>query len=252
MRDSLTNSAYPWGDSIAATQANYNANVGLPTAAGTYPPTLHYGLYDIAGNVWEWCGDWYVSTLTGPVTNPVGPAAGLTKSLRGGSWVNPASRLRCATRYQMDPFARYADLGFRCAASPAALTAPFVGGAAGGVPEWWKQYYFGVAANGFDANRDTDGDGLTDGQEYAAGTDPTRADSCLKILTIRPSGAGVGVTWEGGATATQYLEVLRDVAGTGATWSALFTNLPPTATVTNFTDTGSGGAVRLYRIRATR
>ena len=56
----------------------------------------------------------------GEMRDPRGPESGNMRIVRGGSWVNPASRLRCATRYQMEPFARYADLGFRCAASPEA------------------------------------------------------------------------------------------------------------------------------------
>jgi hypothetical protein len=244
MRDSLTNRLYPWGDTISTANANYGNVVGRPTVAGTYPPTPNYGLSDIAGNVWEWCSDWYADVLTGPVTNPAGPASGVVKTVRGGSWVNSAVKLRCAGRYQMQPFVRYVDLGFRCAMD-------IRGAAAGGdgIPAWWKTQYFGASGAAFDPNRDSDGDGMADGKEYVAGTDPTNAVSCLGIEAISVGMGGAWVGWKGGTVATQYLEAGDVAAGS---WRVIFTNVPPTSATTNYLDADATNRLQFYRIKAGR
>ena len=61
---------------------------------GNYPPSA-YGLYDISGNVWEWCEDWFQGDYyrRSPRDNPRGPAQGLEKVLRGGSWLCDRSPL---------------------------------------------------------------------------------------------------------------------------------------------------------------
>lgn len=115
-RGGMANALYPWGDSISSANANFGRPAGTPTVAGTYPPTGR-GLFDIAGNVWEWCNDWYTSQLPGPVTNPVGPATGTYRCARGGSFAGSSLSLQCALRYYYAPGVRYKDLGFRCAVS---------------------------------------------------------------------------------------------------------------------------------------
>ncbi len=122
---------YPWGNTISSTQANYGRIVGGTTAVGAYPAN-GYGLYDMAGNVWEWCLDVYNGNFytISPVSNPLSGAPDIkrlldkytgvdsSRVLRGGSWINTAQVVRVASRDYVTPsFAIYDFLGFRCARS---------------------------------------------------------------------------------------------------------------------------------------
>ena len=71
-RGGLAGKRYPWGDEIDDTKANYGQNVGKPTVAGSYPAN-GYGLFDMAGNLWEWCLDKYDSSYydNSPAENPL-------------------------------------------------------------------------------------------------------------------------------------------------------------------------------------
>ena len=100
-RGGLAGQRYVWGDETpTAERANYGSNVGKPTAVGSYPAN-GYGLYDMAGNVGEWCQDWYNSDRKYRV-------------LRGGRWSTVANSLRVALRDYYDPNNGSSFNGFRC------------------------------------------------------------------------------------------------------------------------------------------
>jgi len=111
---------YPWGsDAPTCAKANYGGCVGFTSKVRGYPTApASLGLYDMAGNVWEWCNDWWQCDLgTLPVTDPRGPSSGSCRVLRGGSWVDGGDNLRCAFRLLVQPSFSYSYYGFRCARS---------------------------------------------------------------------------------------------------------------------------------------
>lgn len=114
---------YPWGvQEPDGTQCNWaRAPQGVPptTAVRTFPPNA-YGLYDMVGNVWQWCADWFTPTSHAalPHVEPTGSEHQEHKVRRGGAWnVIQSFRLRCANRGAMNPSAMAPNVGFRCVKS---------------------------------------------------------------------------------------------------------------------------------------
>ncbi|MDQ2732264.1 MAG: formylglycine-generating enzyme family protein [Armatimonadota bacterium] len=126
---------FPWGNDFKSSRlwcskAAY-ADAHTTAPVGSFPAGASpYGVLDLAGNVWEWCADWYSDNYiqTAPLQNPIGPELGTHRVLRGGSWYNSGeSDFHSAFRNWGDPTYWYNISGFRCVIpvdSPAAHATP--------------------------------------------------------------------------------------------------------------------------------
>ena len=134
-RGGLEGKRFPWGDTITHSLANYysssdhaydtsptpgahplynSGNDPYTSPVGSFAPN-GYGLYDMTGNVCEWCWDWYDSSYysSGASHNPRGPTSGSFRGVRGGSWGGVAFRCRMAFRFRALPWDRVVNGGFR-------------------------------------------------------------------------------------------------------------------------------------------
>lgn len=116
------------GNCLSTSQANYDGNYPYGSCrkgeyrqktlpVGSFSANA-WGLYDMHGNVWEWCSDWYGDYSTGAQTNPKGAASGSCRVRRGGSWIISARHCRSAYRNYYDPSHSSYNLGFRLVVSP--------------------------------------------------------------------------------------------------------------------------------------
>ena len=132
-RGGLESRRYPWGDELTP-EGRHLCNIwqgefpdvdlaedgySAPAPVDAFPPN-GFGMYSVAGNSWEWCSDWFSPDyhLWATRLNPVGPAQGQTRAMRGGSYLCHASycnRYRVAARTSNTPDSSTTNLGFRCA-----------------------------------------------------------------------------------------------------------------------------------------
>ncbi len=135
-RGGASGQRFPWGNTISENQANYYSTgtsyYSYDMSNTGYNPTFNdgvtpytspvgyfaangYGLYDMSGNVWQWCWDWYGSYSSGSQTDPRGAPSGSYRVSRGGSWSDYAYNCRAAYRISFHPGSRSIGMGFRSA-----------------------------------------------------------------------------------------------------------------------------------------
>jgi len=118
-----TTTPFSTGNNLTSSQANYNGDYPYnnnaqgeyrtkTTPVGSFAANA-FGLFDMHGNVWEWCSDWYGDYTTWAQTNPKGASSGSDRVLRGGGWDAGADYCRAASRGNNTPDSRFTDLGFR-------------------------------------------------------------------------------------------------------------------------------------------
>ncbi len=137
-RGGLSGQRFPWGDTISESRANYQGNTAAYPSYDTGPTGYNtngmvggmpytcpvglfaangYGLYDTAGNIYDWCWDWYATSYAGG-TDPRGPSSGSTRTFRGGCWSLTANYDRSANRRNFGATTVGDGLGMRCVMSP--------------------------------------------------------------------------------------------------------------------------------------
>ncbi|MCL2181220.1 MAG: SUMF1/EgtB/PvdO family nonheme iron enzyme, partial [Treponema sp.] len=107
-----TATAYNTGNNITTSHANFDSTLNRTSAVGSYAPNA-WGLYDMHGNVFEWCWDWYGGYPARAQNDPQGASSGSARVLRGGSWGSWAAYARSAYRFNFTPTHRGYGFGFR-------------------------------------------------------------------------------------------------------------------------------------------
>lgn len=116
-RGGVEEKLFPWGDEPPASRPGYADRWKTgPELVGQSTPN-EYGLFEMCENVHEWCSDWFAPDyyVASPESNPQGPAEGVRKASRGGSWRHQIKIARCSARSSIPPEFHYADYGFRIA-----------------------------------------------------------------------------------------------------------------------------------------
>ena len=120
-----TTTPFSWGEQIDSSLVNFNGTTPYnngrkseyrrQTVAVKALPCNDWGLYQMHGNVWEWCQDWYGGYPSQPATDPQGQESGAYRVLRGGSWLYLGGHCRSASRHSHGPLYRRNHIGFRLA-----------------------------------------------------------------------------------------------------------------------------------------
>ena len=136
-----TSTPFSFGETIRTDQANFDGRfpygdapaeqIRSETVVVKSLPANAWGLYEMHGNVWEWCADWYGAYSKERQVDPTGNKSGSCRVVRGGSWISDAASVRSACRSAFVPGFRYENLGFRLLSSAQQVTGGWSNGVSG-------------------------------------------------------------------------------------------------------------------------